>query len=179
GPAGVSQEDLVAAKADLVRYLGNHAPAILLDPEVALPQVVDDGTLARTTGLVVGMDASGYETVDGLRYTRYVPGVTPRTVRDLGGDAAKMLFYVRPDRQGADSRVAQEIRDLVRACDAEGVLLIVEILTYQLEDGPAEDYAAAFPQLLARATAPAARCAPSALSLPYPGPAGPAPAADQ
>lgn len=169
GPAGVSQEDLVAAKADLVRYLGNHAPAILLDPEVALPQVVDDGTLARTTGLVVGMDASGYETVDGLRYTRYVPGVTPRTVRDLGGDAAKMLFYVRPDRQGADSRVAQEIRDLVRACDAEGVLLIVEILTYQLEDESAEDYAAAFPQLVADATALAVECGTKLLKLPYPG----------
>ncbi|HLT85287.1 MAG TPA: hypothetical protein VKZ83_13725 [Phototrophicaceae bacterium] len=169
GPAGVSQEELVAAKADLVRYLGNHAPAILLDPEVALPQIVDDGTLARTTGLVVGMDASGYETVDGLRYTRYVPGVTPRTVRDLGGDAAKMLFYVRPDRQGADSRVAQEIRDLVRACDAEGVLLIVEILTYQLEDESAEDYAAAFPQLVADATALAVECGTKLLKLPYPG----------
>ena len=47
------------------------------------------------------MDASGYETVDGLRYTRFVPGVTARRVRELGGDVAKMLFYVRPDRQGA------------------------------------------------------------------------------
>ena len=89
---------------------GNHAPAILLDPEVALPQVVDDATLARGTALVVGMDASGFETVDGLRYTRYVDGVTARAVRELGGDVAKMLFYLRPDRQGADSRVGDEIR---------------------------------------------------------------------
>ena len=72
-------------------------------PEVALPAVVDDGMLARGTALVVGMDASGYETVDGLRYTRFVPGVTARRVRELGGDVAKMLFYVRPDRQDAGS----------------------------------------------------------------------------
>ena len=100
-PGAVSDAELAAAKSDLVRYLANSAPAILLDPEIALPAVVDDGTLARGTALVVGMDASGYETVDGLRYTRFVPGVTARRVRELGGDVAKMLFYVRPDRQGA------------------------------------------------------------------------------
>ena len=67
GPGAVSDAELAAAKSDLVRYLANNAPAILLDPEIALPAVVDDGTLARGTALVVGMDASGYETVDGLR----------------------------------------------------------------------------------------------------------------
>ena len=103
-PGAVSDAELAAAKSDLVRYLANSAPAILLDPEIALPAVVDDGTLARGTALVVGMDASGYETVDGLRYTRFVPGVTARRVRELGGDVAKMLFYVRPDRQGAGLR---------------------------------------------------------------------------
>ena len=47
GPGSVTFEQLADAKADLVRHLGNHAPAILLDPEVALPRVVDDATLAR------------------------------------------------------------------------------------------------------------------------------------
>ena len=72
GPGSVTPDQLAEAKSDLVRYLGNHAPAILLDPEVALPRVVDDATLARDTALVVGMDASGFETVDGLRHTRFV-----------------------------------------------------------------------------------------------------------
>ena len=111
GPGSVTIDQLADAKADLVRYLGNQAPAILLDPEVALPRVVDDSTLARGTALVVGMDASGFETVDGLRYTRFVEGVTARRVRELGGDVAKMLFYLRPDRQGTDSRVADESID--------------------------------------------------------------------
>ena len=124
GPASVTVEQLAEAKSDLVRHLGNHAPAILLDPEVALPRVVDDATLARNTALVVGMDASGFETVDELRYTQYVDGVTARRVRELGGDAAKMLFYIRPDRQGVDSRVGDEIRDLVKSCQEEGLLLI-------------------------------------------------------
>ncbi len=113
GPEGISVEELAEAKSDLVAHLGNHAPAILLDPEVALPKVVDEGTLAAGTALVVGMDASGFETVDGLRYTRYVPGVTAATVRELGGDAAKMLWYLRPDQPASVERVAAEMEALV------------------------------------------------------------------
>ncbi|WP_407319852.1 hypothetical protein UQW22_05285 [Isoptericola halotolerans] len=169
GPVAISTRQLADAKADLVTYLGNHAPAILLDPEVALPQIVDDGVLGRSTALVVGMDASGFETVDGLRYTRFVEGVTPRTVRELGGAVAKMLWYVRTDRQDAGSRVAQEIRELVEACAREGLLLIVEILTYRLEGETEEEYAAAFPSLVADAAALAVDCGAKVLKLPYPG----------
>ena len=169
GPASVTVDQLADAKSDLVRHLGNHAPAILLDPEVALPRVVDDATLARNTALVVGMDASGFETVDGLRYTRYVDGVTARRARELGGDAAKMLFYIRPDRQSADSRVGDEIRDLVKSCQEEGLLLIVELLTYQLEDESEQDYRAAFPNLVVDAARIAVECGAKVLKLPYPG----------
>jgi len=169
GAGSVTAEQLAAVKGDLVRFLGNQAPAILLDPEVALPQVVDDATLARDTALVVGMDASGFETVDGLRYTRYVEGVTPRRVRELGGDVAKMLFYMRPDKQGTDSRVADEIRDLVKACEEEGLLLIVEVLTYALEDETEEDYRTVFPQLVADAARISVECGAKVLKLPYPG----------
>ena len=169
GPGSITIDELADAKSDLVRYLGNHAPAILLDPEVALPRVVDDATLTRDTALVVGMDASGFETVDGLRYTRFVDGVTARRVRELGGDVAKMLFYMRPDQQGADSRVADEIRDLVKACEEEGLLLIVEVLTYRLENESEDDYRALFPTLVADAARIAVDCGAKVLKLPYPG----------
>jgi len=169
GPGSVTLDQLAGAKSDLVEYLGNEAPAILLDPEVALPAIVDDGTLARGTALVVGMDASGFETTDGLKFTHFVDGVTARTVRELGGDVAKMLWYMRPDKQNASSRVGDEIRDLVKACEAEGLLLIVEILTYRLDDESEADYQAAFPQLVADAARISVECGAKVLKLPYPG----------
>ena len=169
GSDAITREELAEVKADLVRYLANYAPAILLDPEVALPAIVDDGVLDRDTALVVGLDASGFETVDGLKYTRFVPGVTPRTVRDLGGGVAKMLYYTRPDKQTESSRVAQEIRDLVTACEAEGLLLIVELLTYRLEDETDEEYAAAFSSLVIEGAALAVACGAKILKLQYPG----------
>lgn len=168
-PKDIDATQLAAAKADLVEYLANNAPAILLDPEVALPAIVDDGILSRDTALVVGLDASGFETVDGLQYTEFVDGVTPRTVRDLGGDVAKMLWYTRPDCQDADSRVAQDIRDLVEACEAEGVLLIVELLTYQLAGETDEDYQAAFGSLVVEGARLAVACGAKLLKLQYPG----------
>ena len=169
GPGSITAEQLSDAKADLVRYLGNAAPAILLDPEVALPRVADEGILSRDTALVVGLDASGFDTVDGLRYTNLVPGMSPRKVRDLGGDVAKMLWYMRPDLQDAGSRVADEIRELVKACTEEGLLLIVEILVYRLEDESEEEYAAAFPGLVADSARLSAGCGAKVLKLQYPG----------
>lgn len=169
GAAGITRDELASVKADLVRHLANHAPAILLDPEVALPAIVDDGVLARETALVVGLDASGFSEEDGLRYTAFVPGVSPRTVRELGGTVAKMLFYTRPDRQDSTSRVAAEIRELVAACEAEGLLLIVELLTYRLDDESPEDYAAAFPRLVIDGAALAVEAGAKILKLQYPG----------
>ena len=169
GPGSVTQEQLSAAKEDLVRHLANYGPAILLDPEVALPKIVDEGIISSDTGLVVAMDASGFETVDGLRYTRYVPGITARRIRDLGGDAAKMLFYMRSDRQQADSKVVSQVRDLVEQCTSEGLLLIVEILTYKLDDETDEQYAEKFPQLVIDAARLCVDVGTKVLKLPYPG----------
>jgi tagatose 1,6-diphosphate aldolase len=169
GPGSITAQQLSDAKADLVRYLGNAAPAILLDPEVALPRIADEGVLSRDTALVVGLDASGFETVEGLRYTKFVPGMSARKVRELGGDVAKMLWYMRPDLQDATSRVADEIRELVTECSKEGLLLIVEILVYRLEDESEHDYAAAFPRLVADAARLSVECGAKVLKLQYPG----------
>lgn len=169
GSAAISKDELAEVKADLVRHLANHAPGILLDPEVALPMIPDEGILSRDTALVVGLDASGFETEDGLRFTRFVDGVSARTVRELGGDVAKMLWYVRPDRQDVNSRVADEIRALVSECESEGVLLIVELLTYQLEGESDEQYRALFPQLVVDSAALGVACGAKVLKLQYPG----------
>ena len=169
GPNSITTQQLSDAKADLVRYLGNAAPAILLDPEVALPRVADEGILSRDTALVVGLDASGFATVDGLRYTKFVPGMSPHRVRELGGDVAKMLWYMRPDLQDAGSRVADEIRELVKACTDEGLLLIVEILVYRLEGESEEAYVKAFPGLVADSARLSVECGAKVLKLQYPG----------
>lgn len=169
GPTAITAQELVEAKTDLVSHLGNHAPAILLDPEVAVPHVIDTGALAAGTALVVGLDASGFETVNGLRYTRYVPGMDPASARAIGADAIKMLWYLRPDQPESVQRVSAEIDDLLAACAEQGLLLIVEILLYQLDGESDADYAEALPDLIAQSAAIAVQRGSKVLKLPYPG----------
>jgi tagatose-1,6-bisphosphate aldolase len=48
-------------KQDIVRHLANPAAScVLLDPVCAVPSVINDGVLGRTTGLLVGLDESGW-----------------------------------------------------------------------------------------------------------------------
>ena len=165
-----SQEDLVNAKLDLVAHLGNEAPALLLDPTTVIPQVVDDGVLARDTALMVGMDATGYAPGDdGLRKSAIVEGVDAARVRAVGGDVAKMNVYMRPDKEGLDSHPARIIREVVEDCAANDVLVAIEILTYALEDETPEEYRAKAPELVAQAAGIARECGAPLMKLQYPG----------
>ena len=80
-----------------------------------------------------------------------------------------MLFYVRPDQQVAGSDVHVQIRDLVNDCASEGLLLIVELLTYRLDDEDEATYHARFPQLVVEAARLGATAGAKILKLPYPG----------
>src|SRR6185437_2988924 len=92
-----------AYKLDLVSALAPAAPAMLLDPEIALPHVTDAGVLPAHTGLLVSLERSGSRrTPDGLRSAQLLPGVGADGVRRLGGTGAKLLLRLRADREGAD-----------------------------------------------------------------------------
>ena len=165
-----SPQDLVNAKFDLVAHLGNEAPALLLDPTTAIPQVVDEGVLGRDTALMVGMDATGYALGDdGLRKSAVVEGVDARRVREVGGDVAKMNVYMRPDKEGLDSHPARIIAEVVEDCAREDVLVAIEILTYPLEGESADDYQAAAPELIVQAATIAREHGASLMKLQYPG----------
>lgn len=162
--------DLVAAKLDLVRYLGNEAPGVLLDPETVVPQVVDEAVLSPHCALMIGMDATGYDLgPTGLRESRIVAGVDARRIRQLGGTAAKLNVYMRPDREGVDGFAARMIASVVEDCVREDVLLVVEILTYAMPDEPAEDYKALASRLVVQAAAVARECGAQVMKLQYPG----------
>ena len=119
---------------------------------------------------MVGMDASGYDTDDrGLRVSRIVEGVDARRVRALGGTAAKLNVYLRPDLQGLDSHPARMIAAVVEDCARDDVLLVIEILTYAVADESPADYKARAPELVVQAADIARRCGAQVMKLQYPG----------
>jgi tagatose 1,6-diphosphate aldolase len=167
----ISNADLGLVKADIVKYLGNYAPAVLLDPECALPMLVDEGVLARDVALVVGMDASGWDVKPGssLRYSRLVPGITARRIRELGGTAAKLMVFMRADLEGGDPFAQGLIRQCVEDCAAEELLLVVEILVYKTAEETPEEYEMKKPQLILQAAKSSKKNGAKVLKLQYPG----------
>ena len=167
----ISDFQLGEVKADIIRFLGNYAPAILLDPGSALPRVVDEGILARDVALLVGMDASGWKTDGdpGLRRSYLIPGMNARRVRELGGTAAKLLVYMRPDREGVDAHAADLIRRVSHACSSQDLLLVVEILVYRLPEEAEEAYESSRPSLILGAARIAIESGAKVLKLQFPG----------
>lgn len=168
--SAITDATLGKVKAQVVRHLANKASSVLLDPLCAVPGVIHDGDLARDTGLLIGLDASGWDTdANGYRISKLVPGTTARRVRELGGTGAKLLVYLRPDRPDANGVNIGIIRDCIADFAAEDVLLVVEILTYQLKDESDAAYREAFPQLIVGCARIALELGSKVLKLPFPG----------
>lgn len=168
--AAIDNATLGVVKGDIVRHLANKASCVLLDAVCAVPDVVDDDVLARDTGLLVGLDASGWDIDDnGYRNSIMTPGITARRVRELGGTGAKLMVYLRPDHPKANDHNLAIIRDCVADFAAEDLLLVVEILTYQVEGESDDAYKDAFPGLIVDCARIALELGSKVLKLPYPG----------
>jgi len=125
-------DELRALKSDIAEALGPGASGLLLDPEFALPSLVDERVVPRDTGILVAVERSGPRRENGMRVAEVL--LAPTDVRRLGGTAAKLLVYVRPDREDADGANGRLVAALAEACAAAELLLIVEVLCYRLED---------------------------------------------
>lgn len=168
--AAITDASLGTVKADVVRYLARYASCVLLDPVCAVPGVVEDGTLPRDVALLIGLDASGYDTdAGGYRLSRLAKDINARRVRELGGTGGKIMVYLRPDRPDANDHNIAILRHCIADFAQEDLFLVVEFLTYPLEGEDKPAYADALPSLVEDGTRIALDCGAKILKLPYPG----------
>jgi len=166
----ISDTTLGLTKMDIARYLASYAGCVLVDPLCAVPAIVDDGVLDRATALLIGIDASGFDTTpEGYRISNMVPGITARRVRELGGTGAKVMVYLRADTPGADAANIETLRRVIADYAAEDLLLVVEFLTYALPGEAPEDYAARIPALIEGGSRICLDLGAKVLKIPYPG----------
>jgi sulfofructosephosphate aldolase len=157
-------------KLDLVRALAHTAPAVLLDPEIALPHVLDEHAFPARTGLLVSLERSGaVRTADGLREARLLPDLGAAGVRRLGGTGAKLLVRLRADREDADGANGRLIRAAADDCAANHLLLVVEVLVYRLDDEDESTFQAGRADTIRAAAQLAEACGARYLKLEYPG----------
>ncbi|MFN0194100.1 MAG: tagatose-bisphosphate aldolase [Aestuariivirga sp.] len=170
-----AQKDITDAmlgdvKSDVVHYLAAEAPSVLLDPICAVPRVVEEASLARDVALLIGLDASGYDTdAQGHYLSKLVPGVDARRVRALGGTGGKLMVYLRSDEKTGNEHNIEIIKRCVADFAAEDLLLVVEFLTYPMPGESPEAYRENFPALIEGGSRICLEHGAKVLKIPYPG----------
>ncbi|WP_048637345.1 tagatose-bisphosphate aldolase [Brenneria goodwinii] len=166
----ISNETLGKTKYDITRYLASEAGCVLVDPICAVPGIIDEGVLPRNTGLLVGLDASGWETTpEGYRISKMVAGIDARKVRELGATGGKIMIYLRMDTPEANTANLATLRDVIADFSREDLFLVVEFLTYKLENESKEEYESKIPQLIQDGCKACIECGSKVLKIPYPG----------
>jgi tagatose-1,6-bisphosphate aldolase len=133
-PAAATYEEMVAFKRAVVRALAATATGTLLDPEIGAAQCVADGSLPATAGLIVALEATGYDGPATARVSRILPGWSVEQAKRMGAAAAKLLVYYHPEAANAldQERLVATVADACRAVD---LALFVEPLGYDPATG--------------------------------------------
>ena len=168
--SAIGTDILGDTKIDIATHLARHATAVLVDPVCALPKMIDEGHLHRSTALLVGLDDSGYaSTPEGYRLSKLVPGISARRVRELGATGGKIMVYLRSDIPAANLHNLHLLEQVIEDFASEDLLLVVEFLTYALPDEDKARHAAALPSLIEGGSRLCLDLGAKLLKIPFPG----------
>jgi len=133
-PSATTYEEMVAFKRAVVRALSPAATGTLLDPEIGAAQCLADGSLPATAGLIVAIEATGYEGPATARVSRVLPGWNVEKAKRLGASAAKLLVYYHPDSPNAADQ-ERLVAEVAADCRAHDLPLFLEPLSFSLAEG--------------------------------------------
>jgi tagatose 1,6-diphosphate aldolase len=133
-PESVTYDEMVDFKRSVVRALSPVATGTLLDPEIGAAQCIADGSLPGSAGLIVAIEATGYDGPSTARVSRVLPGWSVEKAKRMGASAAKLLVYYHPEAPNAADQ-ERLVEDVAAACRDADLPLFVEPLSFALLDG--------------------------------------------
>ena len=133
-PAATTYAEMVEFKRAVVRAVAGGATGTLLDPEIGAAQCVSDGSLPPSSGLIVAVEATGYEGPANARISRVLPGWSIEKAKRMGASAAKLLIYYHPDAVNAADQ-EELLETVAQQCRAEDLALFVEPLSFDPVSG--------------------------------------------
>jgi tagatose-1,6-bisphosphate aldolase len=129
-PGDPSDVELTGFKLDLIRRVGTAASGVMLEPELSLPQAIEEGALAGDVGFTAALEAQGYLDDPWSDPIKLMSGFTALDAKKVGAGAAKLLLPYSPDRPehaGEQRRVVAEIAGLCAELD---LALLVEPVAF-------------------------------------------------
>lgn len=133
-------ETIRSFKVDVTEALSPAASGLLLDPDFGVPAVQAAGAMAGSCGMLVAAEPPERTSWQGEPRAGLGGGRTATEVRELGGDAVKLLVQMRPDRPHRAgepdlvAEVVEVVRTVVEDCAAAGIPSVIETLLYALPD---------------------------------------------
>ena len=146
----VDYQELVEYKLELCEALAPYSSAVLLDPNYGAAQCIFSGLLPGHTGLLVSMEATGYESNQQGRITTLLKNWSVEKIRRMGASAVKLLVYYRPDLARIAKAQLKTIRKVAEQCQKYDIPLLVESVTYPVahEDPKTPEFANKKPELV-------------------------------
>ena len=151
-PASVTPEQMVERKLELCSTLGRYASAVLLDPIYGAAQCLSNSVLPKNTGLLVSIEATGYEGGKEHRITRLLDGWSVEKIKRMGASAVKILLYYRPDLKDLAEQQLDVISYVAADCQQYDIPFLVEPVSYPVgveASNPAQ-FATIKPQLVVK-----------------------------
>ncbi len=161
--------EVLRVKSDIVSTLAPSATGVLLDPEIALPSLVDDAIVPADRALLVALERSADRSDQAGRVPQLIAGLGAAGVRAMGGTLAKLLVCLRVDRPEPAAAVLEVVRKALADCRSAELLLVVEALVLKEPDEDEAAFARRAPALIRDAAAAVAETGVAMLKLPYPG----------
>ncbi len=167
GVTGLTDGDLRSLKLQLTRALAPVATAIMLDEEFG-GLALEEGAVPSTVGLIMPLEAQGYEAVGDGRSTTLMDDFSPTVAARYGADACKLLLPYRVDDERSAARQDVLVSTTVADCHAIGLPLVVEPVVYQRSTESAIAYAEAYRALVLGAVARLQPLGADLLKVPFP-----------
>jgi tagatose-1,6-bisphosphate aldolase len=133
-PEAVTYDEMVDFKRAVVRALAPIATGTLLDQEIGAAQCIADGSLQPGAGLIVAIEATGYQGPSTARVSRVLDGWSVAQAKRMGASAAKLLVYYHPDAVNAADQEAL-VAEVAADCHDADLALFVEPLSFSLVEG--------------------------------------------
>jgi tagatose 1,6-diphosphate aldolase len=146
----VDYQEMVEHKLELCAALAPHASAVLLDPNYGAAQCISRGVLPGHIGLLVSIEATGYESTTQGRITTLLKDWSIEKIKRMGASAAKLLLYYRPDLNEIANTQLKTTQIVAEECLKYDVPFLVEPKTYPIkgEDAGTPEFAARKPGLV-------------------------------
>jgi tagatose 1,6-diphosphate aldolase len=132
-PAAVTYEQMVGVKRSIVRAVAGTASGILLDASLGAGPAVADGSLPPGCGLLIAVEASGYDGPATARRSRVLTGWSVAQIKRMGADAVKLLLYYHPDAANAEEQERLLIK-VAEACADADIPLFLETLGFPIDE---------------------------------------------